>query len=285
MHWREQNELAAGALAHAKITIRGKLRVNCPLCQYRTGKQDKKTSLSGNINSGRFYCYKCGASGRFSEQAYDPNAVKDNEEIKLFDPPEGYTPLWKEPFASAFCTEHARRYLRSRHCFDSMWEPLQIGCCLSGFYAGSVVVPVLLPDRAWAGYVCRAYVPTSNPYLYPADMSKGLVLFNGEALWVETETPLLVVEGVFDTTPYWPDAVALLGKASGEQRNLLALARRPVCVVQDGDAWQEGWSLALWLRMQGQRAGHIRLPPKKDPDEMNPSWLREAAIQSINEPL
>lgn len=279
MKWQEQNELAAIALAKGRTNARGKVRVNCPFCEDRTGKPDKKTSLAGNVNSGRYHCYKCAASGRFAESLNLD--AREEDGIKTFPIPEWFIPLT----SGALVTQPARNYALRRGIREELFDELQIGCCVGFPYAQSLVVPVLLDDGAWAGYVCRRYVNFGRPYNYPEDMDKGKVLYNSCALWVQTDEPVLVVEGVLDVMSVFPDAVALLGSESYEQREMLAAARRPVCVVLDGDAWEHGWSLALWLRLQGQRAGSIRLNPRKDPDEVNPEWLRKEARKSIQQPL
>ena len=41
-------------------------------------------------------------------------------------------------------------------------------------------------------------------------------------------------------------------------------------------------ALTLWMRLHGKAAGYVRLPPKVDPDEVNPRELVEAAKRSIS---
>jgi DNA primase len=112
-------------------------------------------------------------------------------------------------------------------------------------------------------------------------MQRGEVLYNHTALHVETERPVMVVEGVFDALALWPHAVAVLGKPSHFQVDALASAKRPVAIVLDGDAWQEGYALAMRLRLAGQRAGSVTLPPKTDPDEVDRAWLEAAVAECI----
>jgi DNA primase len=73
---------------------------------------------------------------------------------------------------------------------------------------------------------------------------------------------------VFDAIALWPDGVAVLGKPSPMQREAMIQARRPVVVCLDGDAWREAYALATLLRVEGQRAGFVRLGPGVDPDEV-----------------
>jgi len=91
----------------------------------------------------------------------------------------------------------------------------------------------------------------------------------------------MVVEGVFDALALYPNAVAVLGKASEAQMEALQESKRPVVIVLDGDAWQEGWAMAARLKFKGQRAGSVRLPPKLDPDEVDPAWLQEEVKKAL----
>ena len=75
--------------------------------------------------------------------------------------------------------------------------------------------------------------------------------------------------------------VACLGKPNEAHLALLQEARRPVVVVLDGDAWEEGEALSLRLRFEGLRAGFVRLPPKTDPDEVSPALVWDWARASL----
>jgi DNA primase len=107
------------------------------------------------------------------------------------------------------------------------------------------------------------------------------LLFNEAVLWVDTDEPVFAVEGVFDTTHVYPNAVAFLGKPLKSHILPLRAARRPVVVCLDGDAWEEGWALAMTLRHYGLRAGSIRLPARRDPNDMERVWLLEKARDSL----
>lgn len=284
MDWREINRVVAEELSRG-IGHGDKIRVNCPVCLLRTGKRDRKTSLVGHTSSGRYHCFKCGVTGRFAEALQNAPRVED---IKLFSQPEGYIPLWTMDAARSLSLQPALNYLRKRNVDRALLEQLQIGCCLVGRYAFSVIIPILLPQGdlgLWGGFVARTYVPSDTPYKYPPEMSRGGVFFNHEAVLEKTDKTLIVTEGVFDAIPYLPDSCAVLGKLSYNQINLLALAQRPVCLVLDGDAWEQAASAALWLRMQHQEAGFVKLPPRVDPDEVPVRELQQLADQSIHQPI
>lgn len=263
----------------------GWYRANCPFCETLLGKADRKACFAIRPDSGHYGCFRCGTKGRLRVAGADDAPYEkpaQPEAIPQIQPPEDFTLLAEGPGLTADSLKPARKYLLKRGLTRELAAEARIGGCATGYYGGRVVVPVLSPEGEWWGWVARAWVKQAEvPYLYPRGMARGRTLYNHAALHVETDVPLLVVEGVFDALAYWPDAVAVLGKPSEDQFYALAAARRPVCVVLDGDAWDEGWTFAMKLRLEGQRAGAVRLGPRIDPDEVDKGWLRDEARRSV----
>jgi hypothetical protein len=274
-----------------RIGANGWLRAPCPFCPERVGRPDRdpRGAFGINTRTGGYSCFRCGIRGRLrGYDAYDigSDLPEEDDDSSVRGPPDGFFPLGEEPGFSALSFSQARSYLAQRHVPVGLWRQLGIGATLEGRYAGRVVVPVLDTDgEGWCGFVARLWRRNHEmpAYLYPPGSWRSSAIWNHAALLEETSVPVIVVEGVFDALHLWPDAVALLGKCSAEQFEALAAARRPVAVVLDGDAHEEGWSLALKLRLEGQRSGSVRLPPRIDPDQVMAGWLREKARQSIEE--
>lgn len=254
----------------------------CLACQERTGKPDRRGSFSFNPSTGFYQCFKCGIVGRLD--GYQHLEAPAPEERPDMEPPEGFYELCRGEGRDSLSLEPARHYLRSRGLRDeTLWREARLGACAEGHFASRVVVPVLSPDGEWRGFVARAWVKKHQvPYLYPKGMARRELLYNHAALLRQTDAPVFVVEGVMDALALWPDAVAVLGKPSEPQILALAEAPRPVVACLDGDAWQEGEELAMRLRLEGQRAGNIILPPKKDPDEVPRGWLDEEARRCLS---
>lgn len=296
----DRDSLVRSALANASGNG-GYLRAPCPVCVYRMGTPDRHRALSINGSSGWWHCFRCSARGRLWGDAADDVARRCV--VVAVDPsvpteaqrlPEEFLLLAEEPAASALAAEPARRYLAGRGLPPETLREARVGVCLAGGrFGGRVVVPVFAPGgEELLGYVGRIWTkkpadPEVEVYRYPRGMPRGEALYNADALAVETDTPALVVEGVFDALApgLWPDGVALLGTHSELQVEALTAARRPVVFVLDGDAHETGWALAMRLRLEGARAGYVRLPPKTDPDEVPGSWLREEARRSLDATL
>lgn len=253
----------------------------CHACAIRTGKPDRRGSFSFNSANGFYQCFKCAIVGRLDGYESVEAPEEERPEMKA---PFGFYELERGDGRGAMALEPARAYLCSRGLTDKqLWRDAHLGACIEGFFSERVVVPVLSPDGDWQGFVARAWVKKHPiPYLYPKGMARRELLYNHAALNVQTERPVFVVEGVLDALALWPDAVAVLGKPSAGQIIALAETPRPVAVALDGDAWAEGEELAMTLQLEGQRAGNIRLPPKKDPDEVPRQWLDEEARRCLS---
>lgn len=288
--YRERCAAVEEALAGPVVREGANLRVLCPFCtSSKTGRADHSMNVAAA--TGVFHCFRCDTKGKL-RRAPDPAAAELADaqaaarRVVEIEPPEGFIPLGYEPGLSAESLADARAYARKRHITPVLARELKVGAVLDGYYAGRLVIPVLAADGAtWHGWVARDWTGRAErPYLYPRGMPRGAHMFNGDALAEETDAPCLIVEGVLDAVPFWPDAAAVLGKPSKDHAAAMAAARRPVVVCLDGDAWREGWALAARLRLDGARAGFIHMPPRKDPDEMV-AWVREEMTACLDRDL
>lgn len=289
--------LVLEAMMDAQPSGNGWRRTNCPLCVYYGEPSEDRRQSFGVHDSGKWHCFRCGAFGFLGEGAGE--APQGDSTPDFMEPPEGFVPLSSSDGQRSIALAPARAYLASRGVTPDLIERTGLGACATGKYAGRVVMPVLdTSGKHWLGYVTRVWLSGKalkraqqlteaeggefRKYLYPPWPNRGRCLYNEVALREPNDRPVLAEEGVFDTFPYLPHAVAFLGKASHDQLTMLLRAPRPVCFVLDGDAWREARALTLWMRLHGHPAGFVRLPPKKDPDEMNPTELTEAAARSID---
>lgn len=293
-----QRELLHAELSRALHSARGRptSRVRCPVCLLRTGKPDSRGALSLNVNTGRFKCFKCAVRGRLSRnflsahgasvELYDEAPSQSSQEVKAVSLPEGFTPLYEGEGWHAPAFAPARDYLeRERGLDPSLWVAAGIGATLVGRFAHRVIVPVFEHTDSSSrvvGYVGRSLFKGARfKYLVAEGMDRRALLYNADALSVETDAPVFVVEGAFDALALWPDAVATLGEVSERQVELLCESMRPVVVVFDGDAWADSVSLAMRLRLHGVCAGAVQLGPGEDPDEVPREWLDERAAEAL----
>lgn len=288
MSYSADNEAVAEAFAGAMPNT-GWKRAMCPLCVDRTGKPDKRASMSLSTDTGRWNCHKCQTTGRLQDFADRwepklPGEPSGKAEPLGIDPPEGFTPLWAGPGLTAEATRPARDYLARRGVSGHAIAGCNVGVCLEGYCQGRIVVPHGYKAAGkWIGWIARDYVGDKElRYLYPKGMDRTVFWRQGE-LAVPTTAPVLLCEGVFDALPHYPHATAFLGKPIGAHVATLSTHRgRPLAVCLDGDAWEEGWALAQKLRLAGvPSVGAVRIPPGQDPGELSTAWMLSAARNSL----
>lgn len=276
----DRDTLVLDAIAGRRPNGKGRVRANCPFCAMVVGKADRKQCLELNVNGGWWKCYRCESGGRVGDMPFDLATVQQTDRAGDQKPPvvmpDGFVPLWKPEGKAAITTRPGLAYLEKRGVGPDIIAAARIGACVRGPFAGRVVVPIYRAGKL-AGYVGRAWrKKAERKYMYNAGFERAITLYNEEALYVTTREPVIIVEGVFDTFPFWPDACAVLGKPSEQQIEMMTRARRPIAIVLDGDAWREGAALAMGLRRHGKEVVSLRLRPGVDPDEI-PDAVRAQA--------
>lgn len=298
MDWREQNETVVEILGELRSGANNWHRAHCPFCVGVLGSDDKRFSFGMRIHTGNYHCFRCGTSGRLREapEHFGVTGTAEPEELpppSSIKPPTNCDALFCEPGASAVTYDHARSYLLRRNFTEKHWERGQFFACLNGEYTGPtktqrvrsrIIMPIFSVDdeKTWVGWVGRDWTNHAiRKYLYPEGMQRGQILYNHALLDVETDEPVLVMEGILDTVRY-DAAVGCLGKPSRWQTVALKRSKRPVAVCLDGDAWEEGAHLSRVLRLEGLRAGYVKLPPKRDPGDVDPDWLEAEARKCLD---
>jgi hypothetical protein len=281
----EASEIAQEMLDMGDTSHSPWVRGSCSFCITRIGKEDLRRSFAVNAENGFFHCFRCGIKGNIGGEFEDVHQkpwrhVTEPVPIKL---PDEFIPLYTGDGMFAHVTKPARSYLLSRGFGNKTWELARIGACIDGYFRQRIVVPITEANRV-RGFVARDYTGCADmKYVYPKGMNRANMMF-GESAFSATgsDDVLLVVEGVFDALPFVGNAVACLGKPTSMQVDLLKKSNRPLAIVLDGDAWEEGYALSQKLRLNGQRAGYVKLPAGEDPGSVDPCWLLDEAQKCVS---
>lgn len=273
----DRDEVIKQAVAHGRRNASGWVRVDCPFCDSRGKSPDTKGSFAFNPTTNGFVCNRCKIKGKVGG-AVAVGSIKRVVQGSWHKFVDGFMPMLSPHVRNSSAARPAFEYLQARGFKAGDIEAADIRVCLVGKYAGRIILPHLNPDGTWWGFTARAFAPVQEgvpKVLYPPGMDRDK-LYNEEALKVETETPVLIVEGVLDATWYLPDAVACLGKPTEAHFPKFLAAKRPIVFCLDGDAWREGEAWAKRCILRNKRDSFfIRLLPGDDPNSIDPDWLRE----------
>lgn len=287
----EREELVAAAVA-PKARAKGWVRVDCPLCPHERGDEDRRQSLGLNFSTGGYNCFRCGSTGWVMPSLLDREDWEDDPVTRApVAPPDpvevvpGLVELYSELGLAMQPLDPIRSYLTGRGIEPEILREVGASAAPAGKLAGYAIIPIRDPydDLApWRGWFARDTTGTKKlKHRYARNMIRHGLLWNGSAIFAKTDEPVMVCEGILDALPYWPNAVATLGKPLHTHLDEFRAANRPVVVCLDGDSHGEGWAYAHKLRFLGVRASHVRLPAAQDPNSVERDWLiervREAA--------
>lgn len=286
----DRDDVVLAAVAGKRANSTGWVRGNCPWCEARLGKPDRKQCLGLQTLTGGWHCFRCGSSGILGIIPEDIELLRPEvtaeltTEVKSIDPPDGFTAIYEPEHEHSLSCDEPREYLRGRGFSDDVMRAAKVGACFDGRLRGRVVVPILdAEEKHWLGWSARATWPDAErKVLYPKGMQRRHILYNHAALFApEAGVPVLVTEACFDALSVWPHAVATLGKPTVEHFEALISSGRPIAWCLDGDAWREAEVWAMRARFEGARSGAVRMPPTKDPNTVPREVLLKAAIIAV----
>ncbi len=252
------------AIDGKQASATGWVRVQCPFCF----SEDKK--LSVNVSSGKFggyyQCWRpsCGKRGFLYEREESVTRAERTVERTAVDLPDGFRLLTTNSGgAETKILAKYRRYLYNRGVTQNIIDETMTGCCTSGKFREMVVVPFMRSGKV-VGWGARSI--HEKRYHYPDGFDKEHNPFNYDALFEETDIPLLIVEGYFDAMPHWPFALAVGGQPTNfHWYELFPQAKRPLVMALDADMQIKNELGADMLALHGVRAKFLRLPPGTDP--------------------
>ena len=257
----------------------GYYKINCPLCPMvlAKGTEDRDVSMGVHAETGGFKCFRCLKTG-YIDSAHLSRAtnVAPEEKRKVRLESDDFVPLWSKEGTESYSLRPAYSFLFDRGFSMADIHRAFMHGCSCGYYAGRVIVPHTHDTGEVWGFSSRLW--TRNPpegvpkTLYPPGMDRD-ILYNEQALYIETDVPCMVVEGAMDSTWYLPHAVACLGKPTSAHFDKFLLARRPLVFCLDGDAWRTAKALHFKMRMRKRPSGWLKLPAKQDPQSVDPVEL------------
>jgi len=261
----------------------------CPFCDHH------KKKLSVNIERNKWKCWICDKAGRniFSlvrrvgdraqvdawkklANITDFSAIKDEldtlfeekEEIRdKVNLPEEFISLANtDPPISSLV---AKGYLKKRGITKSDILKWKIGYCSTGDFAGRIIIPSFDLDGNINYFIARSYNGSWRKFMNPT-VSRTKVVFN--ELVVDFESPVTLVEGVFDAIVAGENSIPLLGSTLREDSRLfkkIVENNSIVYMALDPDASKKTDSIVKKLLHYGVKVFIIDVTGYDDVGEMS----------------
>jgi len=273
----------------------------CPYCKHH------KKKLSINVEKNFFKCWVCDVHGRsirriirrfgsFQQlQLWD--SLNNKEDISSFDrlfeqlaPEETQRISLPEEFVTLTgrsippSAKHVTSYLSNRDISREDMIRWKIGFCVRGEYQGRIIVPSFDEEGYVNYFVARSYDRNWKKYLNPP-LSKDII-FNH--LYLDWDSDIVVVEGVFDAIKAGPNSIPLLGSTLREESKLfqeIIKKDASVFIALDSDAQTKSNKLISKLLMYGVEIYKIDTSGYNDVGEMSKEEFqkRKAAALFVGE--
>ena len=253
---------------------------HCPFCNHRKPKLEIKI-VSDENGHNPWECWVCNTRGRTiksllrqmkigKEEAIEVlKYVKKGERITYHDLevvelPKEFQPLYSASTTS-FIANKVRRYLYKRGLTDNDFTKYNIGYCMTGDYAGRIIIPSYDENNNLNFFVGRTFEDAFMKYKNPS-ASKDIVVFENMINW---DQPLVLVEGVFDAMAVKRNAVPILGKTLSKSlmKKLISSKVQDIYIALDKDAEKKAVSYSEQFLSMGKRVFFVNMLDK-DPSEM-----------------
>lgn len=287
---------------------KGQISFDCPVCSAEKDMDDGdgKGNLEINYYKGVYKCWSCpeenhmrgGVShlirmhgskediGNYKLIASDLNFDSDykttNSEF-ITQLPLEFQPLINH--SNTYDYKLAMQYLSERKIGMDIIQKFNLGYCMTGKYAGRIIVPSYDGNgkiNYFAGRTYKAYIRPK--YLNP-DTDKKTIIFNEDK--INWDATIYLVEGPFDHLVV-PNSIPLLGKHLDYDylilQRILEKASGMVIIVLDGDAKKDIKNLYFKLnsgKLQGRVKAVVSIPEEYDISMINELMGRNGVINTL----
>ena len=269
-----------GVLGKSHKRARDNYAFHCPFCNHRKPKLEVKMVPDEKGNN-PWECWVCNTRGRTvksllrqmklgKEEAIEVlKYVKKGEKITYHDLEVVELPKEFQPLALASSTSvianKIRNYLYKRGMTENDFIKYNIGYCLTGEYAGRIIIPSYDENSRLNFFVGRTFENAFMKYKNPS-ASKDVIVFENMINW---DQPVVLVEGVFDAMAVKRNAVPILGKTLPKSllQKLVSNKVEDIYIALDRDALKSALRYCEQFLSMGKRVFLIDMLDK-DPSEM-----------------
>jgi DNA primase len=264
----------------------GEILFACPKCEHH------KKKLSINIDKDKFKCWVCDYHGRsirrmvryygdhtqladwlelmdqvdinsFSENLFSEEPPEEEETVAL---PEGFVSLTDKSVLDS--SSLIRNFLKRRGITELDIVRWKIGVCSEGEFSNRIIVPSFGLKGYCNFFVARTYMNSYKKYMNPPSSKN--IIFN--ELFIDWDSDLTIVEGVFDAIVSGPNSIPILGSTLRENAKLfqeIAKNDTAVYIALDPDAEKKALHLINNLLSYGVQVYKVDIAPFSDVGEMS----------------
>jgi DNA primase len=172
-----------------------------------------------------------------------------------------------------------KNYLFSRGINSKLIQKYNIKYCDTGMYKNRVIIPSFNIEGKFNFFIARSIYPHKAKYLNP-DIDKNKIIFN--ELFIDWNTPIIIVEGPFDAIKVDYNCIPLLGSSIGNSliKEKILKYKPKIYFMLDNDAYNKQIDMIEKLIEWDIEVNTVKIEQYKDPASMSRDQIFNAIQNS-----
>jgi len=242
-----------GVLGKGVPKSRGNAAFDCPFCHHHKPKLEIQLRTNENKEN-PWHCWVCEKRGKtlsslfnqlnISEQkikelafVIQPGRKIEKEVHSIFLPKEflPLSDLSSLDKVQSIEARHALKYLKNRRITDLHALKYNLGVCVEGEYAHRIIIPSYDSKGKLNYFISRSYREDEPQKYKNPPVDKNII---GWEYYINWNTPIILVEGMFDALTIQRNVIPLFGKIISEElmKKIVGSQVNKIYIALDSDA-------------------------------------------------
>jgi len=255
--------LIESVLGKGRSTARNNVAFNCPFCHHSKPKLEIQVHTNEKKEN-PWHCWVCGEKGKTLSSLFKKlkapahkiqelySFIKPGEKQKqsehIISLPKEFIPLSyilpassnndKIDHVAQIEAKHALKFLTKRGITKEDILKYKIGFCAEGNYNKRIVIPSYDENGFLNYFVTRTYTSDAFQKYKNPPVDRNII---GWEYYINWNTPIILVEGIFDALTIKRNVIPLFGKTISEllMRKIVGSQVQKVYIALDNDALKE----------------------------------------------
>lgn len=271
--------LIESVMGKGRSTARNNTAFHCPFCNHSKPKLEIQIHTNEKKEN-PWHCWVCGEKGKTlislfkklkapSSKIQELNSLikpgtKQVEQFQTLALPKEFIPLSQInnlDSVSKIEAKHAIKFLKNRKITEDDIFKYNIGFCVEGSFNHRIIVPSYDADGNLNYFVTRTYIPDESQKYKNPPVGKNTI---GWEYYINWNTPIILVEGIFDALTIKRNVIPLFGKTISEElmKKIVSSQVQKIYVALDNDALREALKHCEKLMSFGKEVYLVELDGK-----------------------
>jgi DNA primase len=271
--------LIESVMGKGRSTARNNTAFHCPFCNHSKPKLEIQI-YTNEKKENPWHCWVCGEKGKTlislfkkvkapSSKIQELNSLikpgtKQVEQFQTLALPKEFISLSQThnlDSVGRIEAKHAIKFLKNRKITEDDIFKYNIGFCAEGGFNHRIIVPSYDADGNLNYFVTRTYIPDESQKYKNPPVGKNTI---GWEYYINWNTPIILVEGIFDALTIKRNVIPLFGKTISEElmKKIVSSQVQKIYVALDNDALREALKHCEKLMSFGKEVYLVELDGK-----------------------